>query len=50
MSELSLLPLNASDLERHAAHALTQIQRVPIPLRQLWNNTAPRWAKSLPAV
>ena len=37
MSELSLLPLNASDLERHAAHALTQIQRVPIPLRQLWN-------------
>ena len=37
MSELSLLPINASDLERQAAHALTQIQRVPIPLRQLWN-------------
>ena len=37
MSERSLLPLNASDLERQAAHALTQIQRVPIPLRQLWN-------------
>lgn len=37
MSERSLLPLNASDLERQAARALTQIQRVPIPLRQLWN-------------
>jgi phage tail P2-like protein len=33
----SLLPRNASDLERQAAQALTQIQRVPVPLRQLWN-------------
>ena len=42
MSELSLLPGNACDLERQAAQALAQIQRVPIPLRQLWNpNTCP---------
>ena len=37
MSEQSLLPGNACDLERQAALALAQIQRVPIPLRQLWN-------------
>ena len=37
MSEQSLLPGNACDLERQAAQALAQIQRVPIPLRQLWN-------------
>lgn len=42
MSGPSLLPRNASDLERQAAQALAQIQRVPIPLRQLWNpNTCP---------
>ncbi|MEJ3577110.1 phage tail protein I [Pseudomonas fragi] len=37
MKEQSLLPGNACELERHAAQALAQIQRVPIPLRQLWN-------------
>lgn len=37
MSEQSLLPGNAFELERQAAQALAQIQRVPIPLRQLWN-------------
>ena len=31
------MPGNACDLERQAALALAQIQRVPIPLRQLWN-------------
>ena len=37
-----MLPGNACDLERQAAQALAQIQRVPIPLRQLWNpNTCP---------
>ena len=37
-----MLPGNACDLERQAALALAQIQRVPIPLRQLWNpNTCP---------
>ena len=42
MSEQSLLPGNTCDLERQAALALAQIQRVPIPLRQLWNpNTCP---------
>ena len=42
MREQSLLPGNACDLERQAAKALAQIQRVPIPLRQLWNpNTCP---------
>ena len=36
------MPGNACDLERQAALALAQIQRVPIPLRQLWNpNTCP---------
>ena len=37
MREQSLLPGNACDLEQQAAQALAQIQRVPIPLRQLWN-------------
>lgn len=32
-----LLPGNASELERHAAEALAQIERVPVPLRDLWN-------------
>lgn len=33
----SLLPPNTTALERAAAEALAEIQRVPIPLRQLWN-------------
>ena len=33
----ALLPPNATPLERAAAEALAEIQRVPIPLRQLWN-------------
>lgn len=37
MASLSLLPPNASELERLAAEALAQIERVPVPLRQLWN-------------
>ena len=37
-----LLPGNDTPLERYAAQALAQIQRVPIPLRQLCNpNTCP---------
>ncbi|WP_084380597.1 phage tail protein I [Pseudomonas mucidolens] len=32
-----LLPANATPLERQVAQALAQIQRVPIPLRQLCN-------------
>lgn len=32
-----LLPGNATELERNAAQALAQIERVPIPLRELWN-------------
>lgn len=32
-----LLPGNASRLERAAAEALAEIQRVPVPLRELWN-------------
>lgn len=32
-----LLPGNATELERNAAQALAQIERVPIPLRTLWN-------------
>lgn len=32
-----LLPANATELERLAAEALAQIERVPVPLRQLWN-------------
>lgn len=34
---ICLLPGNATALERNAAQALAQIERVPIPLRQLWN-------------
>ncbi|WP_375581758.1 phage tail protein I [Marinobacter adhaerens] len=42
-----LLPSNATPLERAAAEALAEIQRVPIPLRTLWNpKTCP--AKLLP--
>lgn len=37
MADLSLLPSNATPLEHQAASALAQIQRVPIPLRQLYN-------------
>ncbi|AZE54044.1 Phage tail fiber [Pseudomonas synxantha] len=37
MGAQQLLPGNATPLERQAAQALAQIQRVPIPLRQLWN-------------
>lgn len=32
-----LLPGNASEVERLAADALAQIERVPVPLRGLWN-------------
>ena len=32
-----LLPSNATPLERDAAEALAEIQRVPVPLRTLWN-------------
>lgn len=32
-----LLPPNASELERAAAEALAEIERVPVPLRDLWN-------------
>jgi len=32
-----LLPGNATELERIAAQALAQIERVPVPLRDLWN-------------
>lgn len=35
-----LLPGNATELERLAAHALAQIERVPVPLRDLWNPDA----------
>ncbi|MFI8430667.1 phage tail protein I [Pseudomonas sp. NPDC078863] len=37
MGAQQLLPGNATPLERQAARALAQIQRVPIPLRQLGN-------------
>jgi phage tail P2-like protein len=37
MKNRSLLPGNATHLERLAAEALAQIQRTPVPLRQLWN-------------
>lgn len=33
----SLLPPNATPLERAASEALAQIERVPIPLRELWD-------------
>lgn len=42
MSAQQLLPGNDTPLERNAAQSLAQIQRVPIPLRQLCNpNTCP---------
>ncbi|MBC3489902.1 phage tail protein I [Pseudomonas taiwanensis] len=59
-----LLPGNADELERLAAEALAQIERVPIPLRDLWNpDTCPvellpylawafsvdRWSSAWPA-
>ncbi|AZF57440.1 MULTISPECIES: phage tail protein I [Pseudomonas] len=37
MAAQQLLPANSTPLERQAAQALAQIQRVPIPLRQLCN-------------
>ena len=37
MGAQQLLPGNSTPLERQAAEALAQIQRVPIPLRQLCN-------------
>lgn len=37
MSEVSLLPRNSIPLERLSAEALAQIERVPVPLRQLSN-------------
>jgi phage tail P2-like protein len=37
MGAVSLLPGNANQLEHLAAKALAQIERTPIPLRQLWN-------------
>lgn len=37
MTEAPLLPRNSKQLERLGAQALAQIQRVPIPLRQLGN-------------
>lgn len=40
MTSLSLLPPNANQLERLSAEALAQIERVPVPLRQLWNPDA----------
>ena len=36
----AMLPGNATELERLAAEALAQIERVPIPLRDLWNPDA----------
>lgn len=33
----SLMPANSTALERAAAEALANIERVPVPLRQLWN-------------
>jgi phage tail P2-like protein len=37
MTSRGLLPANASALERQAAEALAQIQRVPVPIRELHN-------------
>ncbi|WP_175253463.1 phage tail protein I [Pseudomonas sp. BMW13] len=37
---VAMLPGNATELERLAAQALAQIERVPIPLRDLWNPDA----------
>ena len=40
MGAQQLLPNNSTTLERQAAQALAEIQRVPIPLRQLCNPNA----------
>ncbi|MDO3621804.1 phage tail protein I [Ralstonia pseudosolanacearum] len=37
MSSATLLPPNATPLERRAAQAGARIERVPVPLRDLWN-------------
>ncbi|WP_214508934.1 phage tail protein I [Pseudomonas brassicacearum] len=37
MADAPLLPSNSTSLERQAAQALAQIQRVPIPLRTLYS-------------
>ncbi|WP_338724672.1 phage tail protein I [Pseudomonas tolaasii] len=37
MTARHLLPGNSTPLERQAAVALAQIERVPVPLRSLWN-------------
>lgn len=37
MADAPLLPSNSTPLERQAAQSLAQIQRVPIPLRTLYN-------------
>ncbi|BCL91382.1 phage tail protein I [Ralstonia nicotianae] len=37
MSSATLLPPNATPLERRAAQAGGRIERVPVPLRDLWN-------------
>lgn len=37
MADATLLPSNSTPLERQAAQALAQIQRVPIPLRTLYS-------------
>lgn len=37
MTVQSLLPGNSTQLEQLAAQGLAEIQRVPIPIRQLWN-------------
>ncbi|AZU58054.1 phage tail protein I [Ralstonia pseudosolanacearum] len=37
MSSATLLPPNATPLERRAARAGGRIERVPVPLRDLWN-------------
>jgi len=37
MDTQRLLPGNSTPLELQAARALSQIQRVPIPIRLLWN-------------
>lgn len=59
-----LLPSNSTELERFAADALAQIERVPVPLRDLWSpDTCPvdllpylawafsvdRWSSAWPA-
>lgn len=37
MTYHSLMPANSTALERAAAQALANIERVPVPLRELWN-------------